>query len=73
MDTLVREPWTVAYVLASQDRQEVRHQFDGRGVTQMTGGRMAAGPAEPVSSAVLMLPEIGVALPLTGIYAGLRF
>jgi Uma2 family endonuclease len=41
MDTVLREPWTVEGFLAWEDRQEVKHEFDGQRALPMTGGSRA--------------------------------
>lgn len=41
MDTLVDRPWTVERFLAWEDRQEGKHEFDGRDIIPMTGGSFA--------------------------------
>lgn len=41
MDTVLRQPWTTETFLAWEDRQEGKHEFDGRNVIPMTGGSVA--------------------------------
>ncbi len=41
MDTVLNRPWTTETFLAWEDRQEGKHEFDGRGVIPMTGGSFA--------------------------------
>jgi len=41
MDTVLDRPWTTETFLAWEDRQEGKHEFDGRGVIPMTGGSLA--------------------------------
>lgn len=41
MDTIVERPWTTESFLAWEDRQEFRHEFDGRRVIPMNGGSVA--------------------------------
>jgi Uma2 family endonuclease len=37
MNTVLREPWTVARFLDWEDRQEGKHEFDGGQIIDMTG------------------------------------
>ena len=41
MDTVPDRPWTTETFLAWEDRQEGKHEFDGRDVIPMTGGSIA--------------------------------
>jgi Uma2 family endonuclease len=41
MDTVLDQPWTADRFLAWEDRQEFKHEFDGRLVIPMTGGSLA--------------------------------
>ncbi len=41
MDTVLNRPWTTETFLAWEDRQEGKHEFDGRDVIPMTGGSVA--------------------------------
>jgi Uma2 family endonuclease len=41
MDTVLARPWTTETFLAWEDRQEGKHEFDGRDVIPMTGGSVA--------------------------------
>lgn len=41
MDTVLRRPCTTEAFLAREDRQEGKHEFDGRDVVPMTGGSIA--------------------------------
>jgi Uma2 family endonuclease len=41
MDTTLAEAWTVDSFLAWEDRQEGKHEFDGRHAVAMTGGSIA--------------------------------
>jgi len=41
MDTVLRRPWTTETFLAWEDRQEGKHEFDGRDVIPMIGGSLA--------------------------------
>jgi Uma2 family endonuclease len=41
MDTVLAEAWTTDRFLAWEDRQEGKHEFDGRQVIPMTGGSVA--------------------------------
>ena len=41
MDTVLDRPWTTETFLAWEDRQEGKHEFDGRHVIPMTGGSIA--------------------------------
>jgi Uma2 family endonuclease len=41
MDTVLDRPWTTKAFLAWEDRQEGKHEFDGRHVIPMTGGSVA--------------------------------
>jgi Uma2 family endonuclease len=41
MDTVLDRPWTTETFLAWEDRQEGKHEFDGRRVVPMTGGSIA--------------------------------
>ncbi len=41
MDTVLDRPWTTETFLAWEDRQEGKHEFDGREVIPMTGGSVA--------------------------------
>ena len=41
MDTVLDRPWTTETFLAWEDRQEFKHEFDGRQVIPMTGGSLA--------------------------------
>lgn len=41
MDSVLDQPWTVDNFLAWEDRQEGKHEFDGRRVVPMTGGSIA--------------------------------
>jgi Uma2 family endonuclease len=41
MDTVLNQPWTTETFLAWEDRQEGKHEFDGRDVIPMTGGSIA--------------------------------
>ena len=41
MDTVLDRPWTTERFLAWEDRQEGKHEFDGRQVIAMTGGSIA--------------------------------
>jgi len=41
MDTVLDRPWTTETFLAWEDRQEGKHEFDGRNVIPMTGGSLA--------------------------------
>jgi len=41
MDTVLDPPWTTDRFLAWEDRQEGKHEFDGRKVIPMTGGSVA--------------------------------
>jgi len=41
MDTVLNRPWTMETFLAWEDRQEGKHEFDGRRVIPMTGGSLA--------------------------------
>ncbi len=41
MDTVLNRPWTTEAFLAWEDRQEGKHEFDGRDVVPMTGGSLA--------------------------------
>ncbi len=41
MDTIVERAWTTESFLAWEDRQEFRHEFDGRRAVAMTGGSVA--------------------------------
>jgi Uma2 family endonuclease len=38
MNVALREPWTVERFLAWEDKQEGRHEFDGRRIIEVTGG-----------------------------------
>jgi Uma2 family endonuclease len=41
MNTVLDRPWTTETFLAWEDRQEGKHEFDGRHVIPMTGGSLA--------------------------------
>jgi len=41
MDTVLDRPWTTETFLAWEDRQEGKHEFDGRNAIPMTGGSLA--------------------------------
>ncbi len=41
MDTLLPDAWTIERFLAWDDRQEGKHEFDGRDIIPMTGGSIA--------------------------------
>ena len=41
MDTVLDRPWTTDSFLAWEDRQEGKHEFDGRHAIPMTGGSVA--------------------------------
>jgi len=41
MDTVLDRPWTTETFLAWEDRQEGKHEFDGRDLIPMTGGSIA--------------------------------
>jgi len=41
MDTVLDRPWTAETFLAWEDRQEGKHEFDGRRVIPMRGGSLA--------------------------------
>jgi Uma2 family endonuclease len=41
MDTVLDRPWTTESFLAWEDKQEGKHEFDGRRVIPMTGGSLA--------------------------------
>jgi Putative restriction endonuclease len=41
MDTILERPWTTESFLAWEDKQEFKHEFDGRRVIPLTGGRLA--------------------------------
>ena len=41
MDTVLDRPWTTESFLAWEDRQEGKHEFDGRDIIPMTGGSVA--------------------------------
>jgi Uma2 family endonuclease len=41
MDTVVTEAWTADGFLAWEDKQDGKHEFDGRAVVAMTGGTVA--------------------------------
>ena len=41
MDAVLDRPWTTDSFLAWEDRQEGRHEFDGRDIIPMTGGSVA--------------------------------
>ncbi len=41
MDTVLDGPWTTESFLAWEDRQEGKHEFDGRVVIPITGGNIA--------------------------------
>ncbi len=41
MDTVLDRPWATESFLAWEDRQEGKHEFDGREVIPMTGGSLA--------------------------------
>jgi Uma2 family endonuclease len=41
MDTVLDRPWTTETFLAWEDRQEGKHEFDGRNVIPITGGSLA--------------------------------
>ena len=41
MDTVLEQFWTTDSFLAWEDRQEGKHEFDGRNVVPMTGGSVA--------------------------------
>jgi Uma2 family endonuclease len=41
MDTVPHQPWTTESFLAWEDRQEGKHEFDGRNVVPMAGGSVA--------------------------------
>jgi Uma2 family endonuclease len=41
MDTVLDRPWTTETFLAWEDRQEGKHEFDGRHITPTTGGSIA--------------------------------
>jgi len=41
MDTILDRPWTTDSFLAWEDRQEGKHEFDGRDIIPMTGGSFA--------------------------------
>jgi Uma2 family endonuclease len=41
MDTVLDRPWTTESFLAWEDRQEGKHEFDGHGIIQLTGGTLA--------------------------------
>ncbi len=41
MDTVLNPQWTTEAFLAWEDRQEGKHEFDGRDVIPMTGGSIA--------------------------------
>jgi Uma2 family endonuclease len=41
MDTVLDRPWTTESFLAWEDKQEGKHEFDGRKVIPMTGGSLA--------------------------------
>jgi len=41
MDTVLDRPWTAESFLAWEDRQEFKHEFDGRRVIPMTGSTIA--------------------------------
>jgi hypothetical protein len=40
MGTVLDRPWTTETFLAWEDRQEGKHEFDGRHVIPMTGGSL---------------------------------
>jgi Uma2 family endonuclease len=41
MDTVIDRRWTTESFLEWEDKQEGKHEFDGRGVIPMTGGSLA--------------------------------
>jgi Uma2 family endonuclease len=41
MDTVLTDTWTTERFLAWEDKQEGKHEFDGRDVVPMTGGSIA--------------------------------
>ena len=41
MDTILDRPWTTDSFLAWEDRQDGKHEFDGRDIIPMTGGSFA--------------------------------
>jgi nucleoside phosphorylase len=41
MNVTLRTPWTVERFLAWEERQELRHEFDGVRTIAMTGGTVA--------------------------------
>ena len=41
MDTVLERPWTTESFLVWEDKQEGKHEFDGRKVIPMTGGSLA--------------------------------
>jgi Uma2 family endonuclease len=41
MDTVLDRPWTMESFLAWEDRQECKHEFDGRRAVPVTGGSIA--------------------------------
>ena len=41
MDTVLDQSWTTETFLAWEDRQEGKHEFDGREIIPMTGGTLA--------------------------------
>jgi Uma2 family endonuclease len=41
VDTVLDRPWTTETFLASEYRQEGKHEFDGRDVIPKTGGNVA--------------------------------
>lgn len=40
MDTVLTDTWTTERFLAPEDKQEGKHEFDGRNVIPMTGGSL---------------------------------
>ncbi len=85
MDSVLDRPWTVESFLAWEDRQDGRHEFDGRNVIPMTGGCLAIAATllqrEPGGAWIatapiageLVLPGLAITLPLAALYQGLSF
>ena len=66
MDTVPHQRWTTESFLAWEDRQEYKHEFDGRNVLPMTGGSVAH--QEIVFNLLVVLRRLLVARPVRALH-----
>ena len=69
MNASLRKPMTLHEFLAWERRQDLRYEFDGLAPIAMTGGTFERAGDDWIghvleSPAVLLMPEIGIELPL---------